>query len=75
MFGIGWFVESILGSGWMMIRIGSWVPTEARIQLSNDSNYLHLIVEGQLYSLKKELLLELILGKKESLRLFRWMLH
>jgi hypothetical protein len=66
---------SLLGSAGVLTRPGSWIPTENRIQLSNDSRYLHLVVNGELYAVKKDLLLEVVSGERENLRLFVWRLH
>ena len=57
----------------MPVKTASWIPTEYRAQLSKNSAFLILILEGRLYSLKVDLLLELIAGQRESLRLFKIM--
>jgi hypothetical protein len=51
----------------------SWVPMEkARAQLSRNQAYVILIgLDGTLYSLEVEYLLDLIAGQRESLRIFR----
>jgi hypothetical protein len=51
--------------------ISSWLPTEYRAQLSRNNLFLVLILEGRLYSLEIDLLLEVIAGHRPSLRLFR----
>ena len=50
---------------------GSWVPTEYRARVSRDKAFLQLIIEGCIYSVKVDLLMELLTGARESLRLFR----
>lgn len=55
----------------LAVKSSSWVPTEYRAQLSRDSHYLILILEGRLYSVPIDLLLELIAGHGDSLRLCR----
>jgi hypothetical protein len=51
----------------------SWVPIEkARAQLSSNKAYIILIgLDGSLYSLNIELLLEVVAGHRESLRIFK----
>lgn len=53
------------------LRHRSWIPTEYRAQLSRNGGFLILIMEGRLYSLDVELLLELIAGHRDSMRLFK----
>jgi hypothetical protein len=48
----------------------SWVPTAYRIQLSKNREYLLIIAEGKLLSVKVDLLFEVLAGHRESLRLF-----
>jgi hypothetical protein len=53
---------------------GSWTPTErGRAQLSRNNRYLILILDGKLYSLDVDLLLELIAGHRENLRIFKFL--
>jgi hypothetical protein len=51
----------------------SWVPMEkARAQLSRNQEYVLLIgLDGTLFSLKAEFLLDLIAGHRESMRIFK----
>jgi hypothetical protein len=53
-------------------RVGSWLPTDCRAQLSKDFHYLHLIIDGKLFSLRVDLLAELLQGERPSLRLSRY---
>jgi hypothetical protein len=54
----------------------SWVPVDgSRAQISNNKAYVLLILEGRLYSLKVDLLLEVVAGHRESLRIFRCEVH
>jgi hypothetical protein len=51
----------------------SWVPMEkARAQLSRNQEHVLLIgLDGTLFSLKAEFLLDLIAGHRESMRIFK----
>jgi hypothetical protein len=50
----------------------SWVPVDgSRAQMAKNNAFVHLILEGRLYSLEADLLLDLIAGQRESLRIFR----
>lgn len=51
----------------------SWVPMEkARAQLSRNQEYVLLIgLDGTLFSLKADILLDLIAGHVESMRVFK----
>jgi hypothetical protein len=48
-----------------------WIPTEYRAKLSKNNEYLVLVLEGRLYSVKIELILELVAGHRDSVRLFK----
>jgi hypothetical protein len=76
MFFRSWLEGIIIGRvGVLIEKVGSWVPTEARIQLSDSAKYIHVIVDSQLYSVKKDLFLEMLSGNRLGLRLFKWVLH
>lgn len=56
----------------ILLKPSSWVPLEkARAQLSRNNAYVILILEGHLYSLHVERLLDLIAGHVETMRIFR----
>lgn len=49
---------------------GSWVPCGQRLRLSTRGAYVIFSIGGKLYSVRVELLLELIAGRRDSLRMF-----
>jgi hypothetical protein len=51
----------------------SWCPTAYRATMSKNREYVVLVLEGHVYSIKAEILMEILVGNRDSARLFKLM--